>query len=79
MGLSSSIMNDICLDQNTSYNLRAGVTVTRRNIRRNSTIGSVLWGKLPSHLINAGSLYIFKHRLKSEPQKLFHVKYEGNL
>ena len=36
MGLSPPIMNDILtLDENASYNLRSGVTVTRRNIRTN--------------------------------------------
>ena len=51
MGLSPPIMNDILtLDENASYNLRSGVTVTRRNIRTNkfgfetiTTIGAVLW------------------------------------
>ena len=49
-GLSSPIMNDILtLDENASYNLSSGVTVTRRNIRTNkfgfetiTTIGAVL-------------------------------------
>ena len=36
MAMSPPIKNDILnLDQNTSYNLRSGVTVTRRNIRTN--------------------------------------------
>ena len=36
MRLSPPIMNDVLtLDQNVSYNLRSGVTVTRRNIRTN--------------------------------------------
>ena len=36
MGLSPPIINDILtLDQNASYNLRSGVTVTRRNVRTN--------------------------------------------
>ena len=36
MRLSPPIMNDVLtLDQNLSYNLRSGVTVTRRNIRTN--------------------------------------------
>ena len=36
MRLSPLIMNDVLtLDQNVSYNLRSGVTVTRRNIRTN--------------------------------------------
>ena len=50
MGLSPPIMNDILtFGQNASYNLRSGVTVTRRNIRTNkfgfetiSTIGALL-------------------------------------
>ena len=50
---SSPTMNDILtLDQNASYNLNSGITVTRRNIRKNkfgfeiiSTTGAVLWGK----------------------------------
>ena len=50
MGLSPPVMNDILiLDEIASYNLRSGVTVTRRNIRTNkfgfetiSTIGAVL-------------------------------------
>ena len=34
MGLFSPIKNEmLTLDQNASYNLRPGVTVTRRNIR----------------------------------------------
>ena len=59
-------MHDIIsLDQDVSYNLSAGVTVTRRNIRTNkfgfetvTTIGWVFWGKLPSDLKNATSLNI---------------------
>ena len=36
MRLSPPIMNDVLtLDQNVSYNLRSGVTVTRSNIRTN--------------------------------------------
>ena len=50
MGLSPPVMNDILtLDENASYNLRSGVTVTRRNISTNkfgfetiSIIGAVL-------------------------------------
>ena len=49
--LSPPVMDDILtLDQNTSYNLRSGVTVTRRNKRTKkfgfeniSTIGAVPW------------------------------------
>ena len=60
MGLPPSIRNDIIsFDQNISYNSEACVTVTRRNIGTNKsgfetviTIGSILWGKLPSGLTN---------------------------
>ena len=72
IGLSSPIMNDILtLDENTSYNLRSGVTITSRNIRTNkfgfetiSTIGVVLWRNLPNDIKNSDSLNIFKHRIK---------------
>ena len=65
------IMDDILtLDQNASYNLRYGITVTRRNIRTNkfgfgtiSTIGAVLWRNLPNDIKNSDSLNIFKHRI----------------
>ena len=72
MGLSPPIMNDILsLDGNASYNLRSGVTVTRRNIRTNklgfetiSTIGAVLWRNLPNDLKNSDSPNIFNYRIK---------------
>ena len=72
MGLSPPIMNDILtLDENASYNLRSGVTVTKRNIRTNefgfetiSTIGAVLWRNLHNDINNLDSLNIFKHRIK---------------
>ena len=72
MGLSPPIMNDILtLDENAFYNLRSGVTVTRRNIRTNkfgfetiTTIGAVLWRNLPNDIKNSDSLNIFKHRIK---------------
>ena len=72
MGLSPPIMNDILtLDEDASDNLRSGITVTRRNIRRNkigfetiSTIGAVLWQNLPNDIKNSDSLNIFKHRIK---------------
>ena len=58
MRLSPPTMNDILtLDENASYSLRSGVTVTRRNIRTNkfgfetiSTIGAVLWRNLPNDI-----------------------------
>ena len=65
------IMDDILtLDQNASYNLRYGITVTRRNIKTNkfgfetiSTIGAVLWRNLPNDIKNSDSINIFKHRI----------------
>ena len=58
MGLSTRIMNDIfSFSKNSSYNLRSGVTVNKRNIRTRkfgfetvSTIGAVLWNDLPAEL-----------------------------
>ena len=75
MGLSPPVMNDILiLYQNTCYNLRSGVTVTRRNIRTNkfgfetiSIIGTVQWGNLPNDIKNSGNLNILKIRLNSGP------------
>ena len=72
MGLSPSIMNDsLTLNQNAFYNLRSGVTVTRRNIRTNkfgfetiSKIGAVLWRNLPNDIKNSDSINIFKHKIK---------------
>ena len=72
MGVSPPIMNDILtLDENASYNLRSGVTVTRKNISTNkfgfetiSTIGAVLWRNLPNDIKNSDSLNILKHRIK---------------
>ena len=72
MGLSPPIMNEfLTLDENASYNLRSGVTVTRRNIRTNkfgfetiTTVGAVLWRNLPNDIKNSDSLNIFKHRIK---------------
>ena len=54
MGLSPPIVSDIfSLRENSSYNLRSGVTVNRRNIRTSkfgfetvSTIGVILWSNL---------------------------------
>ena len=68
MELSPPIMSDIfSLSENSSYNLRCGVTVNRRNIRTSkfsfetvSTIGAILWNDLPAELKNSESLEIFK-------------------
>ena len=72
MGLPPPIMNDsLTLDENASYNLRSGVTVTRRNTRTDklgfettSSIGAVLRRNLPNDIKNSDSLNIFKHRIK---------------
>ena len=58
MGLSPPIMSDIfSLSKNSSYNIRCGLTVSRRNIRRSkfgfetvSTIGAMLWNDLLAEL-----------------------------
>ena len=54
MGPSPLIMKDIPLDEKGSYNLRSGITVTKRNIKTKEfgfettiTIESIPWGKLP--------------------------------
>ena len=69
-GLSPPIMNNIFrLSENSSCNLRCGVTVNRRNIRTSqfgfetvSTIGTILWNDLSAELKNAKSLKIFKSK-----------------
>ena len=68
MGLSPPIMSDIfSLSENSSYNLKSGVTENRRNIRTSKfgfetvcTIGAFVWNDLPAELKNAESLKIFK-------------------
>ena len=58
MGLSLPIMSNIfSLSENSSYNLRSGVTVNRRNIRTSkfgfdtvSTVGAILFNDLPAGL-----------------------------
>ena len=65
-------MSDIfSLSENSSCNLRCGVTVNRQNIRTSkfgfetvSTIGAILWNDLPAELKNAESLKIFKQKIK---------------
>ena len=82
MGLSPPIMNDILtLDENASYNLRSGVTVTRRNIRTNkfgfetiTTIGAVLWRNLPNDIKNSDSLNILNIGLNNGPPITAHVR-----
>ena len=58
IGHSPRIMSDIfSLSENSSYNLRSGVTVNRQNVRTSkfcsetiSTIGAILWNDLPAEL-----------------------------
>ena len=72
MGLSPPIMSDILnLSENSSYNLRSGVNVNKRNIRTSkfgfetvSTVGAILWNDLPAELKNAGILKNFKQKIK---------------
>ena len=72
MDFSSPIMSDIfSLNEKSSYNLRSGVTVNRRNIRTSkcsfqtvSTIRAILWNNLPAELKNSESLKLFKQKIK---------------
>ena len=66
MSLSPPIMSDIFrLSENSSYNLRSGAIVNRRNIMMSKfgfetviTIGAFLGNDLPAELKNAESLKI---------------------
>ena len=61
MGLSPPFMGDLfSLSENSTYNLRSGATVNRRNTRMKkfcfetvSTIRAILWYELPAELKNA--------------------------
>ena len=72
MDFSSPIMSDIfSLNEKSSYNLRSGVTMNRRNIRTSkcsfqtvSTIRAILWNNLPAELKNSESLKLFKQKTK---------------
>ena len=72
MGLSPPIMSTIFrLNENSSYNLRCGVTMNKRKIRTRkfgfetvSTIGAILWNDLPAELKNTESLKTFKQKIK---------------
>ena len=72
MGLSPPIMSNIFrLSENSSYNLRCGVTVNKQNIRTSkfgfetvSMIGAILWNELPAELKNEESLKPFKQKIK---------------
>ena len=72
MGLSPPIISNIFrLSENSSYNLKCGVTVNRRNVRTSKfgfeiviTIGAILWNDLPTELKNGESLKTFKLQIK---------------
>ena len=72
MGLSPPIMSNIfSLSENSSYNIRSGITVNRRNIRTSklgfetvSSIGAIFWNDLPDELKYADRLKIFKQKIK---------------
>ena len=72
MSLSRPILSDVFrLSENSSYSLRYGVTVNRRNIIKSKfgfetviTSGAVFWNDLPAELINAESLDILKEKIK---------------
>ena len=72
MGLSPPITSDIfSLSENSSYNLKRGVTVNRRNVRTSkfgfetvSTIAAIFSNDLPAELKNTESLKIFKQKIK---------------
>ena len=72
MGLSPPIMSTIFrLNENSSYNLRCGVTMNKRKIRTRkfgfetvSTIGAIFWNDLPAELKNTESLKTFKQKIK---------------
>ena len=82
MELSPPIMNYILtLEKNASYNLRSGVTVTRRNIRTNkfgfetiTTIGAVLWRNLSNDIKTSNSLNILNIGLNNGPSITTHVR-----
>ena len=72
MRLFPPFMSDIfSLSENTSYNLRSGVTVNRQNTTTNkfrfetvSTIGAILRNDLPAELKNADTLNVLKSKIK---------------
>ena len=72
MGISPPIMSDIfSLSENSSYNLKSGVTMNRRNIRWSrfgfetvSAIGAILWNDLLAELKNPENLKTFKQKIR---------------
>ena len=72
MRLFPPILSDkFSLSKNSSYNLRSGVTVNRRNRRLSKLgfetviiIGAILGNDLPTELKNAESLKVFKYKIK---------------
>ena len=84
-------MSDIfSLSENRCYNLRSGNIENRQNIRTSklsfvpvSTIGAILWSKLPAELKNSEILNIFKKlnifKYGLGVQMIVTVKYVENL
>ena len=64
MGLSPPVMSDIfSLNQNSSYNITSGVTVSKRNVRASKLavrqFEAILWNDLPAELKHMESLNTF--------------------
>ena len=64
MGFSPPVMSDIfSLNQNSSYNITSGVTVSKRNVRASKLavrqFGAILWNDLPAELKHMESLNTF--------------------
>ena len=67
IGLSPPVMSDIfSLNQNSSYNITSGVSMSKRNVRTNKLVlrlliqfGAILWNDLPAELKHMESLNTF--------------------
>ena len=67
MGLSPPVMSDIfSLNQNSSYNITSGVSMSKRNVRTSKLVlrlliqfGAILWNDLPAELKHMESLNTF--------------------
>lgn len=73
MGLFPPITSDVfSLRENSSFNLRSGVIINRRNkscFKTVNKIGAILWKDFPTELKNKESLNIFLKKDKAlEPK-----------
>ena len=67
IGLSPPVMSDIfSLNQNSSYNITSGVSMSKRNVRTSKLVlrlliqfGAILWNDLPAELKHMESLNTF--------------------